>query len=194
MDVVPVVLTGSRVRLEPLRLDHLPALCAVGCDPELWRITVNNGTTPADMAKWVQNALDEHGKGTAVPFVTVAQADGQVIGSSRFGNIDRVTRRVEIGWTFVGRAFQRTGANREAKLLMLTHAFEVWRCRRVEFRTDVINSQSRNALLGIGATQEGILRKHQQTWTGRVRDTVFFSILDDEWPAARERLQRGVTR
>lgn len=182
------VLQGQHVRLEPLSLDHLPGLVAAGCDPVLWQITVNDGGTPEAMRRWVEAALEDQRRGTAVPFATVLQETGQVVGGTRFGNISERDRRAEIGWTWVGRAWQRTAVNTEAKYLMLQQAFEVWRLVRVEFKTDAINQQSRAALLGIGAREEGVLRRHALTWTGRFRDSVFFSILDDEWPAVKARL------
>lgn len=183
------VLHGRHVRLEPLSLDHLPGLIAAGCDPELWKITVNDGSTPEAMRNWVNAALEDQRRGFAVPFATVLQESGEVVGGSRFGNISAHDRRAEIGWTWVGRAWQHTAVNTEAKYLMLCQAFEVWRLTRVEFKTDAINAQSRAALLRIGAKEEGILRKHALTWTGRYRDSVFFSILDDEWPAVKARLE-----
>ncbi len=182
------VLPGRHVRLEPLSLDHLPGLITVGCDPVLWQITVNDGSSPEAMRRWVEAALEDQRLGAAVPFATVLQETGQVVGGSRFGNISEKDRHAEIGWTWVGRARQRTAVNTEAKYLMLLHAFETWSLVRVEFKTDAINLQSRAALLRIGAREEGILRKHAQTWTGRFRDSVFFSILDDEWPAVKARL------
>jgi N-acetyltransferase len=115
-----------------------------------------------------------------------------VIGSTRFMNIDRVNRRVEIGSTWIAPRWQRTAVNTEAKFLMLRHAFEEWKCVRVELKTDVLNQKSRNAILRIGAKEEGILRKHVITWTGRVRDSVYFSILDTEWPEVKTRLESRV--
>jgi RimJ/RimL family protein N-acetyltransferase len=188
------VLHGRHVRLEPLAPGHLPGLIAAGCDPALWQITVNDGSTPEAMQRWVESALEEQRRGTAVPFATVLQATGQVVGGSRFGNIAERDRRAEIGWTWVARAWQRTAVNTEAKYLMLRHAFETWGLVRVEFKTDAINQQSRAALLGIGAREEGVLRRHALTWTGRFRDSVFFSILDDEWPAVKARLEARLAR
>jgi len=188
------VLNGRHVRLEPLSPEHLPGLIAVGCDPALWQITVNDGSTPEAMQRWVESALEERRRGTAVPFATVLQATGQVVGGSRFGNISAHDRRAEIGWTWVARAWQRTAVNTEAKFLMLRHAFEAWGLVRVEFKTDAINRQSRAALLGIGAREEGVLRRHARTWTGRFRDSVFYSILDDEWPAVKARLEARLAR
>ena len=185
----PVRLEGTHVVLEPLSLDHLPALCEVGCDPELWRLTVNSAETPDQMRAYVETALAEHTRRVSLPFATVERATGRVVGSTRFGNIDVANRRMEIGWTWIGRPWQRTAVNTEAKLLMLRHAFETLGCMRVELKTDVLNERSRAAILRLGATQEGIFRKHQLTWTGRVRDSVWFSILDDEWPDVRARLE-----
>ena len=185
----PVRLEGTYVVLEPLSLDHLPALCEVGCDPELWRLTVNSAETPDQMRAYVETALAEHTRRVSLPFATVERATGRVVGSTRFGNIDVANRRMEIGWTWIGRPWQRTAVNTEAKLLMLRHAFETLGCMRVELKTDVLNERSRAAILRLGATQEGIFRKHQLTWTGRVRDSVWFSIVDDEWPEVRARLE-----
>lgn len=188
------VLRGRHIRLEPLSLDHVPGLIAAGCDPELWKITVNDGSTPEAMRNWVNGALEDQRRGAAVPFATLLQESGEVVGGSRFGSISENDRRAEIGWTWVGRPWQRSAVNTEAKYLMLCHAFDVWRLTRVEFKTDAINAQSRAALLRIGAKEEGILRKHALTWTGRYRDSVFFSILDDEWPAVKARLESLLVR
>jgi RimJ/RimL family protein N-acetyltransferase len=124
-----------------------------------------------------------------VVFATVEQKSGRAIGSTRFMNIDRTNRRVEIGSTWIAPAWQRTAVNTEAKYLMLRHAFEVWGCVRVELKTDALNQKSRNAILRLGAQEEGTLRRHLVTSTGRVRDTVYFSILDNEWPAVRAKLK-----
>ncbi len=187
--VQPVTLEGVRVRLEPLTLDHVPRLCDVGLDPELWTITMTLIRTEEEMKQYVAAALRLQEAGSALPFATLDKVSGRVAGSTRFGNIDRTNKRVEIGWTWLGKEFQRTHVNTEAKYLMLRHAFEVWGCNRVEFKTDVINEKSRNALRRIGAKEEGILRKHQITATGRVRDSVYYSIIDDEWPELKSRLE-----
>lgn len=186
MDPSPVVLEGSLARLEPLREDHLPALIAIGLDPELWRWTVALVRTPEDMRHYVRVALDLAERGEALPFVTIEKSTMRVAGSTRFGNIDRANRRVEIGWTWLGREFQRTGINTEVKYLMLRHAFEVMQCLRVELKTDALNLQSRTAIERIGAREEGTLRSHMVTETGRIRDTVYYSILADEWPTVRQ--------
>ena len=137
----------------------------------------------------MEAALREQAEGRALPFATVARAGGKVAGSTRFGSIDRSHRRVEIGWTWLGRAWQRTPVNTEAKLLMLAHAFECWGCIRVEFKTDALNQASRAAIVRLGAREEGVFRKHMITESGRRRDTVYYSIVDEEWPALKARLE-----
>jgi N-acetyltransferase len=186
--VVPPVLAGVHVRLEPLTPAHSPALTDAGLDPELWRWTVSQVTSPADMRDYVDMALQEQAAGRSLPFATVHAATGRVAGSTRLGSIDRLHRRAEIGWTWLGRDWQRTALNTEAKLLMLRYAFEVLGCIRVELKTDALNTRSRAAILRLGAREEGILRRHMITAAGRVRDTVYFSILADEWPGVETRL------
>ncbi len=188
MDIQPVVLRGRAVRLEPLTEDHAPALTAAGLHPELWRWIPTPVTSADEMRAYVSTAVDEMRRGVSLPFVIVDQATSKVIGSTRYANISRADRHLEIGWTWITPAFQRTVANTEAKLLLLTHAFEELQCIRVEFKTDLLNERSRNALARIGAVEEGVFRKHRVTASGRVRDTVYFSIIDAEWPAVKERL------
>ncbi len=190
MNVTPVTLVGPVVRLEPLTLDHVPALARVGLAPELWRLIPTAVATAQQMRAYVETALAEQARGTALPFAIVDRASDAAIGSTRFGNIVPEHRRLEIGWTWLAPAFQRTGANTDAKLLLLTHAFETLGAQRVELKTDALNEQSRAAILRIGATQEGIFRRHMITASGRVRDTVYFSIVDSEWPDVKERLSR----
>jgi RimJ/RimL family protein N-acetyltransferase len=189
MLVEPVVLEGARVRLEPLTIEHLDALTEVGLDPELWRWTLTRLLTPEDMRRYVETALEEQRSGIALPFATVDRALGRVVGSTRFHGIDRAHRRVEIGWTWIARPWQRTAVNTEAKYLMLRHAFEVWGCVRVELKTNAKNERSRRAILRIGATEEGTLRKHLINADGTSRDSVYFSIIDDEWPARKAKLE-----
>jgi len=185
----PVVLDGTHVRLEPLALDHLADLRAVAFDEDLWRWTVAGVRTDDDLHRYLDAALRERDAGAALPFATVVLSTGRAIGSTRFGNIDVANRRVEIGWTWVGRDWQRTAVNTEAKYLMLRHAFEQLGCIRVELKTDALNARSRAAILRIGAVEEGTLRRHMVTQGGRVRDTVYFSIVDSEWPAVQARLE-----
>jgi RimJ/RimL family protein N-acetyltransferase len=188
MDVQPVMLQGSAVRLEPLTMDHLPGLVRVGLDPELWRWIPTNVQNAEDMRVYVERALDEQHKGTSVPFAIVAEATGEVVGSTRYMNIDRPNRRLEIGCTWLTPEYQRGRSNTEAKLMLLTHAFETLGAIRVELKTDALNHKSRTAIARIGAKEEGTFRKHLITDTGRIRDTVYFSIIDSEWPAVKARL------
>jgi RimJ/RimL family protein N-acetyltransferase len=194
MKIEPATLEGIHVRLEPLSLAHHAQLCEVGLEEELWRWIPQNVRTPEDMRAYIEEALRTQAQGTALPFATLDKASGRVIGSTRFGNIDRTNRHVEIGWTWLGLAWQRTAANTEAKYLMLRHAFETWKCLRVEFKTDSLNQRSRAALLRIGAKEEGIFRNHVITWTGRIRHSVYFSIIDSEWPAVKAELIRRLHR
>lgn len=193
-EFVPVTLTGARVRLEPLALErHLDPLLAIAVDPDLWRWTLNAVEKPGDLRAYLDEALRDQAEGRALPFATVDLVTGRVAGSTRFGNIEPKHRRVEIGWTWLGRAFQRSHVNTEAKYLMLRHAFEVWGCRRVELKTNVKNERSRAAMLRIGAREEGILRKHMLSDRGVSRDTIFYSVIDDEWPEVRARLEEMMT-
>jgi N-acetyltransferase len=187
--VSPVTLSGRHVRLEPLAPAHIEPLFAAANDPELWRWTLTQIASLDDMRDYVTAALDGQRAGTVLPFTTIDASTGEVIGSTRFGNIDTSNRRVEIGWTWLRRDRQRTACNTEAKYLMLRHAFDVLGCLRVELKTDALNEKSRAAILRIGAVQEGILRAHMITASGRVRDSVLYSILDREWPAVRAGLE-----
>lgn len=190
MKIEPIILTGRTVRLEPLRESHLEGLCEIGLDEDLWRVIPYRVTTPNQMAEYIARARAAEEAESVLAFATIEIASGKPVGSTRFMNIDVSNRRVEIGSTFIGKAWQRTAVNTEAKYLMLRHAFETWHCFRVELKTDVLNQRSRAAILRIGAKEEGILRRHTLTWSGRVRDTVYFSILDSEWPEVKANLER----
>jgi RimJ/RimL family protein N-acetyltransferase len=190
----PVVLEGNSVRLEPMTLDHLSGLTEVGLDPEIWRLTTVMIQTAEEMRGYVESALELQRAGATLPFVTIERSTGRVVGSTRFGNYDPANRRIEIGWTWIARPWQRTAVNTEAKYLMLTHAFERLHCVRVELKTDVLNSPSRQAMLRIGAREEGILRKHTLMWTGRYRDSIYYSILDEEWHDVKKQLERMLSR
>jgi RimJ/RimL family protein N-acetyltransferase len=208
MKLVPIALQGSFVRLEPLSREHLPGLIAVGLAPELWALTVDRIRTAEDLTRYVERALKDAADGTAMPYATIWTGErgsgkgerdkpadglsgesGTVIGSTRFGNLALAHRRAEIGWTWLGLQWQRTAANTEAKLLMLTHGFEVLGLRRIEFKTSTLNLKSRAALVRIGAVEEGIFRQHMINDDGSNRDSVYFSILDSEWPGVRQRLE-----
>jgi N-acetyltransferase len=190
--VEPVTLRGSVVVLEPMRADHAEALAGIGLDPELWRWIPTPVTTADDMLAYVAKALEEQRSGISLPFVIVAQ--GQIAGSTRYGNIDLANRRLEIGWTWVAPGYQRTSVNTEAKLLLLTHAFERLGVNRVELKTDALNQKSRTAIERLGAVEEGTFRKHIVTASGRVRDTVYYSIIDTEWPTVKRRLETWLHR
>jgi N-acetyltransferase len=190
----PVTLEGRHVRLEPLSFDHLADLAKVAFDEEIWRWTSERALSPDELRAYVDRALAAARTGTALPFATVARAAGRAIGSTRFASFDAPNRRIEIGWTWIGRDWQRTAINTEAKYLMLAHAFEKFGCVRVELRTDVLNEKSRAAIRRIGASEEGVLRKHAITWAGRVRDDVYYSIVDDEWPTVKARLEERLAR
>ena len=190
----PVVLEGEHVLLEPLSLDHLDDLARVAFDEEIWRWTSERAMSPGELRAYVERALSAARTGSVLPFATFSRTAGRAIGSTRFATFEPANRRLEIGWTWIGREWQRTVVNTEAKFLMLAHAFEKLGCVRVELRTDTLNERSRAAILRIGGREEGVLRKHAITSTGRVRDDVYYSILDDEWPAVKDRLRALLTR
>lgn len=189
-----VILEGRTVRLEPLSLTHHAALCAVGLEGDVFRWFPVVVHTADDMRSYIEGALREQEAGVSLPFVTIEKRSGQPIGSTRYMNIDRAHRRLEIGSTWLAPAWQRTAANTEAKYLMLRHAFEELGCIRVEFKTDSLNERSRNALLRIGAKEEGTLRNHMVTSSGRLRHSVYFSVLDAEWPAVKTALEQKLCR
>jgi RimJ/RimL family protein N-acetyltransferase len=194
MKVEPVILEGERVRMEPLAMTHLADLSEAGLNEDLWRLIPTLIQTPEDMKNYIRTALDEQARGVSLPFATVEKASGKAIGSTRFGNIDAANKRAEIGWTWISPDWQRTFVNTEAKYLMLKHAFETWRCNRVELKTDVLNEKSRNAILRLGAKEEGIFRQHVITYSGRVRDSVYFSIINAEWPEVKAKLEEKLRR
>jgi len=189
--VLPLTLEGSAVRLEPIRCEHAELFWDVAKDnlEDIFRWIPYSMKSPEDFRRLIDKAFTEQQRGESVVFATVERKSGRAIGSTRFMNIDRTNRKVEIGSTWISPAWQRTAVNTEAKYLMLRHAFEEWGCFRVELKTDALNEKSRNAILRIGAKEEGTLRRHVITWTGRVRDSVYFSILDSEWPDVKGRLE-----
>jgi RimJ/RimL family protein N-acetyltransferase len=189
MVIAPVILQGRHVRLEPLTTEHTAQLADVGLEDDLWKWIPIPVRTPEEMSVYVQTALNEQAAGSALPFAVIERSSGCAVGSTRYGNIDRVHHSVEIGWTWVARPWQRTTINTEAKYLLLRHAFETLRCIRVQLKTDSLNDRSRAAILRIGARQEGIFRNHMITASGRVRHTVYFSIVDSEWPEVKARLE-----
>ena len=194
--VMPITLNGSTVRLEPIRREHAEIFWEVAADAldDIFRWIPYRMKTREDFQRLVEKAFAEQERGESVAFATLERSSGRVIGSTRFMNIDRINRRVEIGSTWIAPAWQRTAVNTEAKYLMLGHAFDVWNCFRVELKTDALNQKSRNAILRIGAKEEGTLRRHVITWTGRVRDSVYFSILDSEWAEVKGKLENMLAR
>jgi RimJ/RimL family protein N-acetyltransferase len=194
VSLTPLVLEGRRVRLEPLSLDHLDDLCEVGLDEDLWLWAPEPIQTREDMLAYINEALREQAATTALPFVIVDKALGKPAGSTRFGSIDLDNRRVEIGWTWIGGDWQRTFVNTETKYIMLCHAFETLKCIRVELKTDSLNLRSRAAIKRIGAKEEGTLRNHMTMVSGRLRHTVYYSILDSEWPRVKSLIETKLGR
>ncbi len=188
MEISPLTLDCDHVRLEPLQQAHAEALFRVS-EPGIFTWMSMPIERLADMRAFVAEALDRQREGAALPFVMIERASGQAVGSTRFGAIVPAHRRVEIGWTWIARPWQGTAVNSEAKLLMLAHAFEEWDCVRVEFKTDALNTRSRAALVAIGASEEGVLRHHMVMAGGRLRDSVYYSILAEEWPRVRTHLR-----
>ena len=195
MKIEPVALEGKYIRLEPLSLEHHAPLREVGFDDTIWRWNPRPSIrTPADMRRYIEMALQQQASGTALPFATIERVSGRAVGSTRYADIDVENRRLEIGYTWVAPRWQRTPVNTEAKYLMLRHAFETWGCIRVELKTDSLNERSRKAILRIGAKQEGIFRNHMVTHSGRLRHSVYFSIIDSEWPAVKVALEARLAR
>ena len=184
----PVILAGRHVRLEPLARAHVEGLQRAAGDGELWKLWYTSVPAPDATAGYVDSALALQAQGLALPFV-VRDATGEIVGCTRFGNVDAANLRVEIGWTWYAKRCQRTGLNTEAKLLLLTHAFEALQCAAVEFRTSWFNHASRNAIARLGAKQDGVLRNHMRMADGSYRDTVVFSIIANEWPMVKRHLQ-----
>lgn len=183
----PPTLAGRTVRLEPLRPEHAPLLWEIAKDhlADLFQWIPYKMESLEDFRNFNRHVLDEQGRGLTVPFALFERNSEQIAGTTRYMNIDFPNRKVEIGSTWIAPAWQRTAVNTEAKYLLLRHAFEVWKCLRVELKTDSLNQRSREAILRLGAKQEGTLRKHMLTWDGRQRDSVYFSILDTEWPEVK---------
>jgi N-acetyltransferase len=194
MEVSPVILEGPLVRLEPLSPADEESLIAAASDGELWNSTVTIVPSRDTMAAYIAAALKAQAEGQELPFVIISKSSGQVVGTTRFYFINRDDRHVEIGYTWLAASAQRSGVNTEAKLLLLTHAFERWQCIRVALITDVLNQQSQAAILRLGAKEEGILRNHMIMPDGRYRDSVCFSIIEAEWPEVKIRLEARLAK
>ncbi len=179
------------MRLEPIRPEHAPMLWEIAKDhlQDLFQWVPYRLESLEDFVEFNRQILEEQKLGTSIPFATFERKSNQIAGATRFMNMDLANRKVEIGSTWIAPQWQRTVVNSEAKYLMLCHAFEIWKCLRVELKTDALNQRSRNAILRLGATEEGTLRNHMLTWKGRRRHSVYFSILDTEWPQLKARLE-----
>ena len=194
MIVEPVTLEGQYVRLVPLSMDHHAPLCNVLLDEDLWRWMPRQVLTAEAMNGFIQMTLKWRDEGNALPFATIYKPTNEVVGMSRYLTIERDHHNIEIGGTLVGKNWQRTPVNTEAKYLMLRHAFETLSCLRVQFQTDSLNTKSRNAIVRLGATQEGIFRNKIICWDGRIRHSVYFSITDEEWPNVKANLEAKLAR
>jgi N-acetyltransferase len=190
MEIQPITLTGRYVRLEPLSQAHIPGLALAGRDESIWRyMRYGPVTGPERMGDWVRYMLDLQSRGADLPFAVIHLPDQQVAGATRYLIINRHDRNLEIGGTWYGLAYQRTAVNTETKYLLLQHAFEGLGCLRVQIKTDLRNTRSRRAIERLGAVQEGILREHILLPDGYLRSSVIYSILLDEWPAVKKRLE-----
>lgn len=190
----PVALQGDIVRLEPMSAHHAQALADAGLHPELWRLQPEPMTSLADMQRYVDRALAGRQDGSCLPFVIVQQSTGAIIGTTRYMDIALAHKRLEIGATWLTPSSHRSGANAEAKFLLLQHAFDTIGIIRVVFKTELSNTQSRQAILRIGGVEEGVFRKHLIAQSGRTRDMVYFAILDEDWPSVKARLQARLHR
>jgi len=190
MNIKPVILEGSLVRLEPLSESHVPALAHVGLDPNIWEFMLYGDIrTEEDLRGWVLEMLARQARGSDLPFAVIHLPGGAVCGATRYLDIRPEHRSIEIGGTWYGAAYQGSGVNVEAKYLLLRHAFEELGCIRVQLKTDLLNLRSQKAIERLGAVREGVMRSHMILWNGRRRDSVIYSILESEWPAVKQRLE-----
>jgi RimJ/RimL family protein N-acetyltransferase len=190
MEVLPVTLSGRFVRLEPLAETHVPDLARVAGDESIWRYMLYGTIQSEDqMLAWVRDLLERQARGTDLPFAVIHTGSGKAIGATRYLDIRPADRGIEIGGTWYGADYQRTAVNTECKYLLLTHAFEQLGCLRVQFKTDLRNVRSQQAIERIGATREGVLRAHMVTPEGHIRDSVYYSIIAPEWPQVKALLE-----
>ncbi|MFM0642288.1 GNAT family protein [Paraburkholderia metrosideri] len=193
-DSMQPTLTGQTVELRPLQQEHTQGLLDAAADGQLWNMTLTVVPGPETIAGYIATALDGRAAGTVMPFVIVRRDTGAIVGSTRFWKVDRKNRKLEIGHTWLGKSVQRSAVNSEAKYLLLGHAFEAMQCVRVQFTTDELNEKSRAAILRIGAKQEGIVRHERIMPDGRKRNSVRFSIIDEEWAAVKAMLEEKLGR
>lgn len=189
MNISPVSLQGQIIDLVPLNASHIEGIKTAAADGALWQLFFTTVPSPALTQQWLDIALNAQQLGKALPFAVVRKTDGKIIGSTRYCNIDRANRRLEIGYTWYAQSMQRSGVNTECKHLLLTHAFEVLDCIAVEFRTDWFNRKSQAAIERLGAKRDGVLRNHTILPNGRIRDTVVYSILQNEWSGVKQNLE-----
>ena len=193
--ISPIILNGKYVRLEPMMEDHIPGLAEIGVGQTFWDFMLyGRMESVEDMRNWVRDILSRAQNGTDLPFVAIHLASGKMAGATRYLNIMPKDRGLEIGGTWYGTEYQRTPVNTECKYLLLTHAFERLGCIRVQLKTDLRNVRSQKAIERIGAKREGILRNHMILPSGQFRDSVFYSILDSEWPEVKKRLEESIVR
>lgn len=190
----PIILQNKKARLIPLQKEHFNELRSIAFDESLWKYTITNIYNEDDLRNYIDMAIEEREKFQSYPFAIYDVASGKIAGSTRFGNISLINRRVEIGWTWYTPVFQRTGLNRACKFELLQFAFEQLDCIRVELKTGSLNQQSQTAIAKIGATKEGVLRKHMIQDDGSFRDTVYFSILQGEWPSIKYSIFKEFTK
>jgi RimJ/RimL family protein N-acetyltransferase len=189
-ELKPVTLAGRLVRLEPMNVAHFGDLCKVGLDPEIWRLMVYGPVrTEEELDEWMREMLKRQAEGKDLPFSLFHVLSGRAVGCTRYMNVEAAHRHLEIGGTWLGRAFQGSGMNVEAKYLLLQYAFETLGCFRVQLKTDVRNIQSQRAIERLGAMREGVLRKHMILPDGSIRDSVYYSIVDEEWPQVKIHLE-----
>jgi RimJ/RimL family protein N-acetyltransferase len=192
METTPLI--GPRIELRPMRLQDADDLVRAASDGQLWNLPFTIVPNAETVADWIGFALKGEAEGHVVPYVTCLRMTGQVIGSTRFWQIDRRYRTLEIGSTWIAASWQRSFVNTEAKYLMLRHAFEQMDCIRVQLRTDEVNSKSRAAILRLGAKEEGLMRHERIMPDGRKRNSVLFSVIDDEWPAVKAGLEQRMLK
>ena len=195
LPIAPITLEGAYLRLEPLATTHAPRLFEIGNEPSIWTYLPSAPfKTPPDALRWIEDALRAAEQRTQLPFAAVDGASGMIAGSTRYLDLNPNERSIEIGWTWYGTSYQRTPLNTEAKFLLLEHAFERLGAVRVQFKTDLRNERSQRAIERLGARREGVLRKHMTLpKNGFIRDTVFYSVIDEEWPDVKARLRSLLT-
>jgi len=186
--IEPVTLTGTKVLLEPLSLEYKDGMIEAVKDGELWKLWYTSVPSPETTEKYIHKAMDMRKKAGAMPFIILDKETSKVIGCTRYFNVDEENQRLEIGYTWYSKSYQRTSVNTECKYLLLSHAFEKLDAIAVEFRTHWHNHKSRAAIARLGAKQDGVLRNHVKSPDGSYRDTVVFSIINVEWPAVRQSL------